>query len=260
MIIAASSLAFAIALSSMPAAAQTAPRTHTTDRQAALNEALWNAARAGHVAGVTRALERGAEINSGNRYKATALFFAADKGHVEIVKLLLDKGADINTTDTFYRTDDRFTADADRDASSRVLSERRDRSVNWVKLAPLALGPAELRHDDGGVCQVAINCSPSLAPLGRLVIFGLSAGALASGGTGPLDRRPPRQSEPRHIGKVVLPTCRIAGGRIWTSRQASGAHLRAASVRAGGRTRALTEVVPIESCEAFIQDHQVTAL
>ena len=68
------------------------------------------------------ALERGAEINSGNRYKATALFFAADKGHVEIVKLLLDKGADINTTDTFYRTDDRFTADADSDASSRVLS------------------------------------------------------------------------------------------------------------------------------------------
>jgi Ankyrin repeats (3 copies)/PQQ-like domain len=68
-----------------------------------LNEELWDAARAGDVARVTQALNRGADINAGNRYKATALFFAADKGHVEVIKLLLDRGADINVVDAFYK-------------------------------------------------------------------------------------------------------------------------------------------------------------
>ena len=66
-------------------------------------EELWNAARAGDVARVRKALDDGADVNAGNRYKATALFFAADKGHVEVIKLLLDRGADINAQDTFYR-------------------------------------------------------------------------------------------------------------------------------------------------------------
>ena len=64
---------------------------------------MWNAARAGDVARVTKALDSGAEINSGNRYKATALFFAADKGHVEVIKLLIDRGAEVNALDSFYK-------------------------------------------------------------------------------------------------------------------------------------------------------------
>jgi outer membrane protein assembly factor BamB len=74
----------------------------TTDKTG-LNEELWNAARAGDVARVAKALDNGAEINSGNRYKATALFFAADKGHVEVIKLLLERGADVNALDSFYK-------------------------------------------------------------------------------------------------------------------------------------------------------------
>ena len=68
-----------------------------------LNEELWNAARAGDVARVTKALDAGADVNAGNRYKATALFFAADKGHVEVIKVLLARGADVNAVDTFYK-------------------------------------------------------------------------------------------------------------------------------------------------------------
>jgi PQQ-like domain/Ankyrin repeats (3 copies) len=71
--------------------------------KAALNEELWNAARAGDVARVAKMLDAGVDVNAGNRYKATALFFAADRGHVEVIKLLLDRGADINAVDTFYK-------------------------------------------------------------------------------------------------------------------------------------------------------------
>src|SRR4029434_6233801 len=74
-----------------------------TADKAALNEELWNATRAGDVARVAKALDAGADINAGNRYKATALFFAADRGHVDVIKLLLDRGADVNAVDTFYK-------------------------------------------------------------------------------------------------------------------------------------------------------------
>ena len=83
-------------LPGLAAAAQAPDKT-------ALNEELWDAARAGDAARVARALDKGADVNSGNRYKAGALFFAADRGHVEVIKLLLDRGADINVQDTFYK-------------------------------------------------------------------------------------------------------------------------------------------------------------
>ena len=55
-----------------------------TSDKAALNEELWNAARAGDVARVTKALDAGADVNAGNRYKATALFFAAEIGRAHV--------------------------------------------------------------------------------------------------------------------------------------------------------------------------------
>ena len=79
----------ALALSLTVAFAQ-----QTVDKTS-LNEELWDAARAGDVARVAKALDRGADVNAGNRYKATALFFAADRGHVEVIKLLLERGSDL---------------------------------------------------------------------------------------------------------------------------------------------------------------------
>ena len=103
MLIAAISLALMLAVSAQAPNVTTPTPPAQSGQKNALNEELWDAARAGDVARVTRALDKGAEVNSGNRYKAGALFFAADKGHVEVVKLLLDRGADINVQDTFYK-------------------------------------------------------------------------------------------------------------------------------------------------------------
>ncbi|HVL66910.1 MAG TPA: PQQ-binding-like beta-propeller repeat protein [Vicinamibacterales bacterium] len=82
--------------------AQPAPPAQTA-QPSPLVEELWAAAREGDAARVAKALDQGADVNAGNRYKATALMFAADKGHVDVIRLLLDRGADINVQDTFYR-------------------------------------------------------------------------------------------------------------------------------------------------------------
>ena len=78
-----------------PAAQQSSP--------APLAEELWAAARAGDVARVTAALDKGADVNAKTRYGATALSYASDRGNLELVKLLLARGADVNAQDSFYR-------------------------------------------------------------------------------------------------------------------------------------------------------------
>ena len=93
-------LVLSLVLSHTPALAQTGAAQPPASSPA--NEELWDAARAGDVARVTKAVENGADVNAKTRYGATALTFAADKGHVAVVKLLLDKGADVNAQDSFY--------------------------------------------------------------------------------------------------------------------------------------------------------------
>ncbi len=66
-------------------------------------EELWAAARAGDVARITAALDKGADVSAKTRYGATALTFAADKGHLDAVKLLVSRGADVSVQDRFYR-------------------------------------------------------------------------------------------------------------------------------------------------------------
>ena len=67
-----------------------------------LNDQLYEAVRKGDVAGVTTALDRGADVNAKFRYGTTALFKAAERGNAQIAKILLDRGADVKVKDTFY--------------------------------------------------------------------------------------------------------------------------------------------------------------
>jgi outer membrane protein assembly factor BamB len=66
-------------------------------------EALFEAARQGDVATVTRLLDAGLDVNAKGRYDTTALFFAADKGQLAVVDLLLARGAAVDVHDTFYK-------------------------------------------------------------------------------------------------------------------------------------------------------------
>jgi hypothetical protein len=65
-------------------------------------EELLAAARKGDVAAVKAMLDKGVDVNSKNRYGATALSYACDRGNVDMVSLLIERGADLNAKDTFY--------------------------------------------------------------------------------------------------------------------------------------------------------------
>ena len=92
-------------LSASPHQSTPTAQTASAQQQAVnpLHEELWAAARAGDLARVKAALDKGADVNAKARYNATALTFAADKGYMEVVKLLIDRGADVNAQDTFYK-------------------------------------------------------------------------------------------------------------------------------------------------------------
>ena len=83
-------LAVGLALSSEAAPSAQSPAQAPPPNQAAqptspIVEELFAAVRAGDIARVTAALDKGAGVNSTTRYGATALMNAADKGHVEIM-------------------------------------------------------------------------------------------------------------------------------------------------------------------------------
>src|SRR5262249_4669082 len=78
------------------------PQTPQTSKQE-LNDQLFEAVRKGDTAGVTAALDKGADVNAKFRYGATALFKAAERGNADVVKILLDRGADVTVKDNFYQ-------------------------------------------------------------------------------------------------------------------------------------------------------------
>ena len=60
-----------------------------------IDDQLLKGASAGDLAGVSQALEQGADVNAKDEYDNTALNWAALWGHAEVVKRLLEAGADL---------------------------------------------------------------------------------------------------------------------------------------------------------------------
>ena len=67
-------------------------------------ESLHEAAGEGDVAKIRTLLNKGARVNTRNKYKETPLHVAALKGHVEVIRALLEAGADVNARAKNKRT------------------------------------------------------------------------------------------------------------------------------------------------------------
>jgi ankyrin repeat protein len=110
-----------------------------------LNDQLYEAVRKGDVAGVTAALDRGADVNAKFRYGTTALFKAAERGNAQIAKILLDRGADVNVKDTFYQaTPMSWAIDGKHTEVVRLLLDKGAEEVEDVLLAGVREGNADL--------------------------------------------------------------------------------------------------------------------
>ena len=119
-------------------------QTATPSKQE-LNDQLYDAVRKGDVAGVTAALDHGADVNAKFRYGTTALFKAAERGNEQIVKILLDRGADVKVQDTFYKaTAMTWAIDGKHVQVVRLLLEKGAEEVEDALLMGVRQGNADL--------------------------------------------------------------------------------------------------------------------
>ncbi len=130
------------------------PQTTPTSKQE-LNDQLFEAVRKGDTAGVTAALDKGADVNAKFRYGATALFKAAERGNADVAKILLDHGADVKVKDTFYQaTAMSWALDGKHVAVVKLILEKSAEDVDDVLVTGTQQGNEELVKialDRGGV-------------------------------------------------------------------------------------------------------------
>lgn len=126
------------------------PQTTQTSKQE-LNDQLFEAVRKGDAAGVTAALDKGADVNAKFRYGATALFKAAERGNADVAKILLDRGADVKVKDTFYQaTAMTWALDGKHIGVVKLLLEKSGEDAEDVLLTGT-------REDNKELVQVALD-------------------------------------------------------------------------------------------------------
>ncbi|KAK5214907.1 hypothetical protein LTR72_011997, partial [Exophiala xenobiotica] len=78
----------------------------------------------GHEAVVRLLVEKGAKLESQDKYNRTPLSWAAEKGHGAVVRLLVEKGADLEPKDNSGRTPLSWAADRGHEEVVRLLVEK----------------------------------------------------------------------------------------------------------------------------------------
>ena len=124
-------------------------------------EELLAAARKGDVAAVRAFLDKGVDVNSKNRYGATALSYACDRGNLDLVTLLIERGADVNATDTFYKATPITWATMNGHADVvKVLLAKGAKGVDTVLMQAVGSKDAamvKVALDKGGIPQATLS-------------------------------------------------------------------------------------------------------
>ena len=141
-------------------------QTATPSKQE-LNDQLFEAVRKGDVAGVTTALDHGADVNAKFRYGTTALFKAAERGNAEITKILLDRGADTKVKDTFYgATAMSWAIDGKHVQVVRLLLEKNADEIEDVLLKGVREADADMLKvalDRGGIPPESLTAALAMS-------------------------------------------------------------------------------------------------
>ncbi len=116
------------------------PAPRTNPAAAADEGALWDAALEGRLQAVLSALSKGADVNSPDQERRSALMLAAFNGHTEVVRALIEKGAIVNATDSMGRTALMFASSGPSPDTVRLLLENKadpdvqDSGEGWTAL------------------------------------------------------------------------------------------------------------------------------
>ena len=131
------------------------------------NEDLLAASRAGNLAAVQAALEKGAGIETKTAYGQTPLYLAAMSGHEEVVRFLLGKGAAVDVTDTFYKAPMlSFVLQRKHYGVAKILIAKSKSSPDQMLAAVSGAGKADLVQtvlETGKPSQTALNRTYELA-------------------------------------------------------------------------------------------------
>ena len=97
-------------------------------------DAIYTAARVGHIEAVKQHLAKGTDVNAKNEEGYTPLHYAAAFGQKEVAELLIAKGADVNAKGVDGRTPLGWAISNDETETADLLRKHGGKTGDWLKV------------------------------------------------------------------------------------------------------------------------------
>lgn len=130
-----------------------------------INSSLLQSSAVGDTTRIKEMLERGADINTKDRYGRTPLHVSLENKQVETAKFLMNRGANVNAKDALDNTPLHLSEYADEERTSHLLTER---GADRTAPNKFGLQPAEMR----GVPEIEakiVEAAQLLGPKGEWI-------------------------------------------------------------------------------------------